>query len=99
MLSLSSALSTMASTVAGSRTWSEVTGSGSGVILSTVAPLDDGSPVAAGSGSPSAVGSGSCSAQRGDGGLGSGSCRVPDRGSTLYRPGKHGIPPVQSGSV
>ncbi len=65
VLSLSIALSPVACTVADSRTWSDVTGSGSGAILSSAAPLGDGSSVV--------VGSGSCSTQRGDGGLGSGS--------------------------
>ncbi len=51
-------------TVAGSRTLTNVSGSGFATILSTVA---------VGSGSPSAVGSGMRSAQRGDGGLGTGS--------------------------
>ncbi len=50
-----------------------ISGSGSIAILSTVAPCDDGLSVVAGSGSPSAVGSGMRSAQRGDGGLGTGS--------------------------
>ncbi len=64
-------LSPMASSVAGSHTWSDVTGSGSEAILSTVAVAGDGSSVAAGSGSPSPVGSGLCSALWGDGRLGS----------------------------
>ncbi len=84
-LSLSMTLSPVASSEAGSRTWSDVMGSSSGAILSTVAPLGSGSSVAAGSGSPSAVGSGSSSAQRGDGGLGSGSSGVRDRGRMLSR--------------
>ncbi len=69
-LSLSATFSHVADTVAGSRTLTDVSGSGSASILSTVAPSGDGSSVVAGSGSPSAVGSGMHSAQRGDGGLG-----------------------------
>ncbi len=69
-LSLSATFSHVADTVAGSRTLTDVSGSGSASILSTVAPSGDGSSVVAGSGSPSAVGLGMCSAQRGDGGLG-----------------------------
>ncbi len=42
------------------------------MILSSVAPAGDGSSAAAGICSPSTVGSGLGSAQRGDGGLGSG---------------------------
>ncbi len=76
-LSLSITLSPVARSVAGSRIWSDVLGSGSGAILSTVAPLGDGSSVEAVSGS--------CSTQQGDGGLGSGSSRIPDRGSSLSR--------------
>ncbi len=49
------------------------------VILSSFALLGDGSSVATGSGSPSAVGWGLCSAQRGDGGLGTGSGCVLDQ--------------------
>ncbi len=70
MLSLSAKFSHVADTVAGSRTLTDVSGSGSASILSTVAPSGDGSSVVAGSGSTSAVGSGMRSAQRGDGGLG-----------------------------
>ncbi len=69
-LSLSATFSHVADTVAGSRTLTDVSGSGSASILSTVAPSGDGSSVVAGSGSPSAVGSGMRSAQQGDGGLG-----------------------------
>ncbi len=69
-LSLSATFSHVADTVAGSRTLTDVSGSGSASILSTVAPSGDGSSVVAGSGSTSAVGSGMRSAQRGDGGLG-----------------------------
>ncbi len=59
---------------AGSHTLTDViSSSGSAAILSSVAPCGDGSSVAAGSGAPSAVGSGMRSAQRGDGGLGTGS--------------------------
>ncbi|KAL1276588.1 hypothetical protein QQF64_036211 [Cirrhinus molitorella] len=72
-LSLSMAFSTVACSIVGSRTWSDLWGSGSEAILSSVALLGDGTSVALGSGSPSAVGSGCGSAQRGDGGLGSGS--------------------------
>ncbi len=64
------AVSTLASSVAGSRTWSNVMGSGSEAILSSVAVTGNGSLVAAGSGSPSAVGSGFSSAQWGDGEIG-----------------------------
>ncbi len=70
-LSLSATLSHVADTVAGSLTLTDVSGSGSASILSTVAPSGDGSSVVAGSGSTSAVGSGMRSAQRGDGGLAS----------------------------
>ncbi len=83
--SLSMMLSPVASSVAGSCTWSDMLGSSSGVIPSTVAPCGDGSSFVAGSGSPSVVGSGSCSTQRGDGGLGSGSSCVTNRGKTLSR--------------
>ncbi len=69
-LSLFATFSHVADTVAGSRTLTDVSGSGSASILSTVAPSCDGSSVVAGSGSTSAVGSGMRSAQRGDGGLG-----------------------------
>ncbi len=73
-LSLSAVFSLMAGIVAGSHTLPDIiSGSGSAAILSTVAPCGDGSSDAAGSGSLSAVGSGMCSAQRGDGGLGTGS--------------------------
>ncbi len=69
-LTLSAAFSHVAGSVAGSRTLTDVI---SGSFLRTVAPCADGSSVAAGSGSPSVVGSGMRSAQRGDGGLGTGS--------------------------
>ncbi len=63
----------MGGSVVGSRTLTDVIGgSGSAAILSTVAPCGDGSSVAAGSGSLLAVGLGMLSAQRGDGGLGTG---------------------------
>ncbi len=52
---LSISLSTVASSVAGSRTWSYITGSVSEAILSSVAVTVDGSLVAAGFGFPSAV--------------------------------------------
>ncbi len=82
-ISLAMAFSLMAGVVAGSRTRSDVTrSSGSAAILSSVAPRCDGSSVAAGSGSPSSVGSGFCSAQLGDGGLGSGSGVELPRSST-----------------
>ncbi len=74
MLSLSAAFSHVAGSVAGSRTLIDVIiGSGAAAILSTVTPCGDGSSVTAGSDSPSAVGSGMRSAQRGDGGLCTGS--------------------------
>ncbi len=69
-LSLSATFSHVADTVAGSRTLTDVSGSGSASILSTVAPSGNGSSVVVGSGSTSAVGSGMRSVQRGDGGLG-----------------------------
>ncbi len=78
--------STGTCSVAGSCIWSDVkSGSSSGAILSTVAPLGDGSSVAAGSGSPSVVGSGCCSAQQGGDGLGSGLTCIMDQGRTLSR--------------
>ncbi len=70
---LSISLSTVASSVAGSRTWSYITSSVSEAILSSVAVTVDGSSVAACSGFPSAVDSGFGSMQQGDGELGSGS--------------------------
>ncbi len=73
-LTLSVAFSLVAGVVAGSRTWSDDPwGSGSVAILSSVALLSDGLSVVTCSGSPLAVSSGSHSAQRGDGGLGTGS--------------------------
>ncbi len=68
VLSLSTAFSFVAGIVAGSCTWSDdQRGSGSVVILSSVALLGDGLSVVTGlgSGSPSTLGSGLCSAQRG----------------------------------
>ncbi len=58
--------------------------SGSGAVVCSVAPDDDGSMTVAGSGSPSAVGSGS-STLRGDALLGSGPDSVLVRGRTLSR--------------
>ncbi len=61
-LSIAPAISTAVSIRAcavGSRTWSDTWGSGSGAIVSSVAPGGDGSTLAAGSGSLSAVGTNS----------------------------------------
>ncbi len=79
-LSLSTAFSLVTGIVGSSRTWSDYSwGSGSVPILSSATLLGDGSSVETDSGSPSAVGSGVHSAQRGDGGLGTGSGCVLDR--------------------
>ncbi len=79
-LTPSAAFSLKVGVVAGSRTLTDViSSSGSAAILSSVALCGDGSLVAAVSGSPSAVGSGMRSAQRGDGGLGTGSGVEPAR--------------------
>ncbi len=74
MLTPSVAFSLEAGVVAGSSTLTDViSSSGSAAIRGSVAPCGDGSSVAVGSGSLSAVASDMCSAQRGDGGLGTGS--------------------------
>ncbi len=92
-LSLSATFSHVADTVAGSRTLTDVSGSGSASILSTVAPSGDCSSVVAGSGSTSAVGSGMRSAQRGDGGLGEPRRRNPANGRPRSAVGGGGAPP------
>ncbi len=70
---LSISLSTVASSVAGSRTWSYITGSVSEAILSSVAVTVDGSLVRGGLWLSVSGGSGFGSMQQGDGELGSGS--------------------------
>ncbi len=73
VLTPSAAFSLVAGVVASLQTLTDViSSSGYVAILSPIAPCSNLSSVVAGSGSPSAVGSGMCSAQRGDGGLGTG---------------------------